>query len=86
MKIHYIAGSIAVIFSGFCYSDCPSSLDAESTVQCITIEGAGQNYQEWKQSFNKSIAISEKNSTVSPVTGKDIREVKPAAGTNSKKL
>ena len=86
MNIKYIAGLFSVIFSGLCYADCPSNLDAESTVQCITIEGAGQNYQEWKRDFNKSMLISETNSTVSPITGKDIREVKPAAGKNSKKL
>ena len=55
-------------------------------VECITVEGSGADYQDWqKNEYLINLDTSnEVASTVSPITGTDVRTLKPAAGTNTK--
>ena len=48
--------------------------------ECITIEGAGENYQDWSKKFYASNSLPKTKPEISPITGKDIRTMKPAAG------
>ncbi|MDH5483931.1 MAG: hypothetical protein OEY43_01750 [Gammaproteobacteria bacterium] len=47
------------------------------------IEGSGANYQEWLEKFNENLSVSEPAPEISPITGTDIRSIKPAAGTHT---
>jgi hypothetical protein len=49
MKIKILTGMCAFILSGIAFADCPSSLNAEKTMECITVEGSGENYQDWQK-------------------------------------
>ncbi|MCW8855451.1 MAG: hypothetical protein OQK76_01850 [Gammaproteobacteria bacterium] len=57
-------------------ADCPSNMNADQLVECITVEGSGANYQNW-QKKHESLAGA---SSTSPITGEDIATVAPAAG------
>ena len=64
--------------SGVSIAECPSSMDEEKLIECIMIEGSGANYQDWLAQYNEPVKANDK--LVSKITGKDIRELKPAAG------
>ena len=66
------------LVSGLTYGQCSDQMDVETLTECITIEGSGADYQEWKQDFDKQLSSSD--GLLSPITGKDIREMAPAAG------
>ena len=86
MKIKIFTGLCAFCISGVAFAGCPDSLNAEKMAECITVEGSGANYQDWQKNeyqFNLETS-SEVASTVSPITGTDVRTLEPAAGTNTK--
>ena len=56
-------------------ADCPSNMNADQLVECITVEGSGANYQDW-QKKHESLA----GASTSPITGEDVATVTPAAG------
>ncbi len=80
MEMKLLIGVCAISISGVVYAECPNSLSTEKLVECVTIEGAGENYQDWLAEFNKVDSNDLIASNVSPITGEDIRSVKPAAG------
>jgi len=49
MKINYIIVLCGLALSNTAVANCPSNLKAEKMVECITIEGAGGNYQDWSK-------------------------------------
>lgn len=87
MKIILMVSLSALSVSGAAFAGCPDNLSAEKMAECITIEGSGANYQDWRK--NEYLHNLEPNtdtaSMVSPVTGKDVRTMQPAAGTSIKK-
>lgn len=76
MKISVVVGLLGLSLPGMASAECPSNLDDNQMVECITIEGSGANYQSWKKEHD---ALAD-DSTISPVTGKDVATVIPAAG------
>lgn len=73
MKTKLLAGLSIFLISGVTYAACPNNLSDEQMKDCLSIEKAGGNYQE-------EMKKAEAAGTVSPVTGTDVRTVKPAAG------
>ena len=73
--------NLLVLFCGICAAglanaECPANLDNYEMVKCQDIEKSGVSYQQWLEDQKKMA----EDSTVSPITGKDIRTVAPAAG------
>ena len=72
-KLNMIAILCGLFVTGLANAECPSSLDKTEMMKCQEVEKSGSNYQEWKKEMaNKS--------TTSPITGKDVKDIKPAAG------
>lgn len=69
--------------STIAYAYCPDNLNQAKMTECIMIEGSGANYQDWLAHYNSKDNINYEQSTVSPITGKDILKIKPAAGTSN---
>jgi hypothetical protein len=84
MKMKILAVLCGCILTNIALAECPKSMDTEKMMECIMIEGSGANYQEWQKEFNASLSATAPGSEVSPVTGTDIRSIKPAAGGSAK--
>ncbi len=90
IKMTVILGTLTVASSA--YANCPSTLNTDDLKDCIIVEGSGNNYQEWKQSFDNLAEIpshleyeSRYDLEDEPVLSKtmpgmDITNVSPAAG------
>jgi hypothetical protein len=59
MKIKILTGMCAFILSGIAVADCPSSLNTEKMVECITVGGAGENYQDWQKGVRTAASTEE---------------------------
>ena len=79
MENRYLLILCGLLISGSTFAYCPDGQNVEKTVECITIEGAGENYQDWSQKMYGEPV--KDNSMVSKITGEDIRKLQPAAGT-----
>ena len=86
MKIEILTSACVLFVSGVAFAGCPDSLNAEKMAECITVEGSGANYQDWqKNEYQFNLDTSEEvASTISPITGTDVRTLEPAAGTKMK--
>lgn len=82
MKFKLLVGVCVFFVSGAAIAECPDHLNAEKTVECLTIEGSGANYQDWLAKFNTTETEMVVASTISPITGSDVRNIKPASGQN----
>lgn len=71
MKTKILAGLSVFLISGAAYAGCPNNLSDEQMKDCLSIEKAGGNYME---------EMKKAEGAVSPITGTDVRTVKPAAG------
>ena len=49
MKIIILTGMCAFFLSSVVLAECPSGLNTEKTIECITVEGSGANYQDWQK-------------------------------------
>ena len=79
MEKSYLLILCGLLISGSTFAYCPKGQNVEKTVECITIEGSGANYQDWsKEMYGEP---EKDNSMVSKITGEDIRKSLPAAGT-----
>ena len=76
MKSNLLIILCGLCVTGLANAECPSNLSSEELVKCQGIEKSGTNYQQWKEA-QKDMADQ---STISPITGKDIRSMSPAAG------
>ncbi len=76
MKTKILIMLCGLCVTGFANAECPSSLGKAEMSKCQEIEKSGANYQEW-QMQQKEMAD---DSTISPITGKDVKTVAPAAG------
>jgi len=83
MKVKILTGLCGCVISSMSFADCPKSMNTETMMECIMIEGSGANYQEWLEKFNENLSVSEPAPEISPITGTDIRSIKPAAGTHT---
>lgn len=46
--------AFGLLATSMAYANCDvKKLDATHVVECITIEGAGENYDHWKQEYAK---------------------------------
>lgn len=81
MKAKMIILVSSLFVTGYAYAECPSSMSKEESIKCNKIEKSGMNYQEWKMSQGNLANESAK----SPITGKDIRTMAPAAGQEKSK-
>jgi hypothetical protein len=72
--------------SGVAFANCPDNLNSEKMAECITIEGSGANYQDWLADFNNAGSSETTTSTISPITGTDVRTIQPASGNNTEKV
>ena len=45
--------------SAVAMSKCPEGLDAEALMECITVEGAGRDYQEWRKQYQPASAAHQ---------------------------
>lgn len=76
MKSNILMILCGLLVTGLANAECTSNMGKAELAKCQGIEKAGINYQEWKK--NQTEMASE--STISPITGKDIKSVSPAAG------
>jgi hypothetical protein len=76
MKTTMLVMLCGLFASGLANAECPSNLMKDELVKCQSIEKSGITYQEW-QDAQKEVADQ---STISPITGKDVSTVAPAAG------
>jgi hypothetical protein len=85
MKLKLLISLCVFSVSGVAYANCPDSLNAEKMAECITIEGWEANYQDWLADFNNGGSSDTNVSTISPITGTDVRTIQPASGNNTTK-
>ena len=52
MKIKVLTSLCAFFISGVALAECPSGLNAEKMAECITIEVASSDYQDWQKKVN----------------------------------
>ena len=76
MKSKMIVLLCSLLSTGFVYAECPANMSETELIKCNQIEKSGMNYQDWK----KSQGNLSNDSTISPITGKDVRSITPAAG------
>lgn len=74
MKLKLTAILCGLFITGMAQADCTSNMDKAEMLKCQEIEKAGANYQEWME--NQEMA---EQSTTSPITGKDVKTMAPAA-------
>ncbi len=86
MKKKLLISACFFLMSGAVFANCPDNFKAEKMAECITVEGSGANYQDWqKNEYRHNLETNaDMASMVSPITGTDIRTLKPAAGTSKK--
>jgi len=76
MKSKMIVLLCGLLSTGFVYAECPANMSETELIKCNKIEKSGMSYQDWK----KSQGNLADDSTISPITGKDVRSITPAAG------
>ncbi len=86
MKQKLLISLCVLSVSGVAYANCPDSLNAEKMMECITVEGWEDNYQDWLADFNNGALPETTVSTISPITGTDVRTIQPASGNNIEKV
>ena len=47
--------TLGVMVAGSAFAECPSNLDTDQLIECITVEGSGANYQSWKKKHDKLV-------------------------------
>jgi hypothetical protein len=75
MKAKILVLLCGMFVAGLASAECPTSLSEAEYADCMDIESSGINYQEWKQNQNDMA----NDSTISPTTGEDVRDIAPAA-------
>ena len=58
-KIILTVSTLALTMTtGLASAECTRDMDAEMLAECITIEGSGANYQDWRASYEKRLLES----------------------------
>lgn len=76
MKFNTLIILSGLFATGLANAECPSSLSKQDIAKCQSLEKSGANYQKW---LDQKAVMSGK-STISPITGKDVTSITPAAG------
>ncbi len=75
MKAKILVLLCGVFVAGLASAECPTNLSEAEYADCMDIESSGINYQEYIQNQNDMA----EDSTISPTTGEDVRDIAPAA-------
>ena len=47
---------VMMIFTSAAFASCPLNMEEEKLIECLTIEGSGENYQDYQQKFEEELA------------------------------
>ncbi len=50
-----LAGTM-MIFASAVFAECPLNMPQEKLVECLAVEGSGENYQDYQQKFEEELA------------------------------
>jgi len=85
MKKNILIITLSITVAGPVFANCPSNLEADKLIECITIEGSDSNYQNWEKSYAELIESSSKSYAITADTSltdnTDVTVIMPA--TNS---
>ncbi len=51
--IHGMTGLVLLAAAGMARAECPQNMPTDELVDCIVVEGSGENYVEWKAKFER---------------------------------
>lgn len=80
MKLRLLSLASALLITGVANAECPSNLEKMEMKKCQEMEKSGVSWQE----HTKQLEM-QAESTESPITGKDVTEMAPAAGDKTSK-
>lgn len=75
MKLRLLSIASALLIAGVANAECPSNLEKMEMKKCQEMEKSGISWQEHMKQMEMNTESSK-----SPITGKDITEMEPAAG------
>lgn len=55
----FVVISGSMLISGLAWAQCDSSLEQKELMDCIVVEGSGENYTEWKDRFETEYRESQ---------------------------
>jgi|GEM_PF-2559555 len=76
MKLRLLTLASALLITGVANAECPSNLEKMEMKKCQEMETTGVSWQEHMKQMQMNAAESSK----SPITGKDVTKMAPAAG------
>lgn len=76
MKLKLLSLASALLIAGVANAECPSNLEKMEMKKCQKMEQSGISWQEHMKKMEMKAAESSK----SPITGKDVTKMAPAAG------
>ncbi len=80
MKLRLLTLASALFITGVANAECPSNLDKMEMKKCQEMEKSGVSWQEHMKQMDMHA-----ESNKSPITGKDVTEMAPAAGDKTSK-
>jgi len=75
MKLRLLSIASALLIAGAANAECPSNLEKMEMKKCQEMEKSGISWQEHMEQMEM-----QADSKKSPITGKDVTEMEPAAG------
>lgn len=75
MKLRLLSLASALLIAGAAHAECPANLEKMEMKKCQQMEKTGISWQEHMQHMEMNAESSK-----SPITGKDVTEMAPAAG------
>ncbi len=54
-----ILAGLLMAASGIVHAECPLTLPQDQLIECLTIEGAGEDYAEYRQNLREELAEME---------------------------
>ncbi len=78
MKLRLLSLASALLITGVANAECPSNLEKMEMKKCQEMEQSGVSWQEHTKQMEM-----QAESNKSPITGKDVTEMEPAAGDNA---
>jgi hypothetical protein len=75
MKLRLLSIASALLIAGAANAECPSNLEKMEMKKCQEMEKSGISWQEHMKQMKMNTESSK-----SPITGKDVTEMEPAAG------
>lgn len=78
MKLRLLSIASALLIAGAAHAECPSNLEKMEMKKCQEMEQSGVSWQEHMKQMEMNAESSK-----SPITGKDVTKMAPAAGDNA---